>query len=340
MSRKANPATIGAFVIAALALLVAGLLLFASGSLFSDSSRHAVFFEGSVRGLTVGSPVLFKGVRVGQVTEITLEVNGTSLDIDAPAIIEIEDDQFKTVGEIDDRWERGGEEAVINALIERGLRAQLQTQSFVTGQLAVQLDFLSDPSSKPVYRMPEDSSYASMHEIPAVASDMEEVARRAQQFILELQNVPVGEIAKQVQDTLASIEGLADSAELTGAIAAARSLMESPAIPAAFANVSRAADQADSAMQALSELAGRTDASLPPVLEEANAALAGLRQVLLEAEGTLSAARATLARDSDVRVRVNLLMDELTRTSRSLRALTEMIQRQPESLLRGRREEP
>ncbi len=337
MSRKANPATIGLFVVVALGLLVAGILLFSTGSLFSDSSRHAVFFQGSVRGLTVGSPVLFKGVRVGQVTEITLEVNGTSLDINAPVIIEIEDDQFKTVGEIDERWEQAGEDDVINALIERGLRAQLQMQSFVTGQLAVQLDFL--PGTDARYRMPKYSHYADMHEIPAVVSDMEEVARRAQKFVEELQNVPVAEIGQQVQDTLGAIERLAASAELAGAIAAARSLMESPEIPAAIANVSRAADRADSAMHAVTELAGSAGNSLPPVLEEANAALAGLREVLVEAQTTLSATRATLGRDSDFRVRINLLMDEMTRTSQSLRALTEMIQQQPESLLRGRRED-
>jgi paraquat-inducible protein B len=335
MSRKANPATIGGFVLVAVALLVAGVLLFSRGSLFADTSRHVVFFDGSVRGLSIGSPVLFQGVRVGQVVNISLEIDGTSLDIDLPVVIEMEDTRFGVIGTIDRRWHDATAEDVIDALVEKGLRAQLQIQSLVTGQLGIQLDFL--PDRPKVYRMPETSQFRDLHEIPAVPSDMERVARRAQEFIEELQDFPVAELGRQIMDTLAAVEGLAESTQLTGAIDAARSLMESPQIPEMLASIDRAARQADLAMSHVGRLA---DGPAQDVLAEATGALGELRGALTEVQGAMASTRQALDRDSDVRIRINLLMEELTRTARSVRQLTEMLQERPESMIRGKRESP
>jgi paraquat-inducible protein B len=335
MSRKANPVTIGVFVIAALALLAAGLLLFSRGSLFADTSRHVVFFDGSVKGLSTGSPVLFQGVRVGQVVDISLEIDGTSLDIDLPVVIEMEDTRFAVIGTIDQRWEGATVEDVIDALVEKGLRAQLQIQSLVTGQLGVLLDFL--PKNPAVYRMPATSNLRHMHEIPAVPSDMERVARRAQEFVEELQDFPVAELGQQLMDTLAAVEGLAGSTQLSGAIDAARSLMESPEIPEMLASINRAAGRADEAMVRVGRLA---DGPAEDVLAEATGALNELRGALTEVQAAVASTREALDRDSDVRIRINLLMEELTRTARSVRQLTEMLQQRPESIIRGKRESP
>ena len=335
MSRKANPVTIGVFVIAAAALLAAGVLLFSRGSLFADSSRHVVFFDGSVRGLTIGSPVLFQGVRVGQVVDISLEIDGTSLQIDLPVVIEMEETRFQVIGPIDRRWDDATADDVIDALVEKGLRAQLQFQSLVTGQLGVQLDFL--PDNPAVFRMPRTSHHSGLHEIPAVPSDLERAARRARAFVEELQNFPVAELGKQIMDTLAAVEGLAESPQLTGALDAARSLMESPEIPEMLASINRAARQADVAMSRVGRLA---DGPAEDLLAEATGALNELRGALTEVQGAVASTRQALDRDSDVRIRVNMLMEELTRTARSVRQLTEMLQQRPESMIRGKRESP
>ncbi len=335
MSRKANPVTIGVFVLVATALLAAGLLLFSRGGLFTDTSRYAVFFEGSVRGLNIGSPVLFQGVRVGQVVDVALEVNGTSLEIDLPVVIEIEDTRFRVVGQRDRRWDEASADTVIQALIDRGLRASLQLQSFVTGQLAVQMDFL--PDRPVVYRMPEESGVRDLLEIPAVPSDMEQVARRASEFVSELQEFPIAELGQQVMDTLASVEDLVESAHLTGTLEAAHALMESPEIPDMLASINRAAQRADAAMLGLGRIA---EGPAEDVLVDASEALTELRGALVEVQAAVSSTRQALERDSDVRIRVNLLMEELTRTARSVRMLTEMLQQRPESMIRGKRESP
>ena len=74
MGRKANPVLIGAFVVGAIALGVVGIVVFGSGRLFADTTPFVMYFTGSVDGLNVGSPVKFKGVEIGAVTSIQLDI--------------------------------------------------------------------------------------------------------------------------------------------------------------------------------------------------------------------------------------------------------------------------
>src|SRR5690348_13019885 len=70
MGSKINPTTIGAFVVGAVVLVVAGALLFGGGQFFQEKLPYVMFFDRSVTGLNVGAPVIFRGVQVGQVTEV------------------------------------------------------------------------------------------------------------------------------------------------------------------------------------------------------------------------------------------------------------------------------
>ena len=72
MSKKINPSAIGAFVIGATMLLVFGLMIFGRGNLFEQKEYYQIFFDKSVNGLSIGSPVVFRGIRIGQVTDIRL----------------------------------------------------------------------------------------------------------------------------------------------------------------------------------------------------------------------------------------------------------------------------
>ncbi|HEX9136276.1 MAG TPA: MCE family protein, partial [Nitrospirota bacterium] len=66
MSRQASKSLIGAFVLGAVALLIAGIVIFSSRTMFSKTNKNVLFFEGSVKGLKVGAPVVFRGVQIGQ----------------------------------------------------------------------------------------------------------------------------------------------------------------------------------------------------------------------------------------------------------------------------------
>src|SRR3954464_15242125 len=170
MSKPASKAKVGAFVLGALALAVAALVIFGSGKFFSKRPHYAVYFEGSVKGLQIGAPVLFRGVQIGEVTSISLRLNTQDISFILPVEIEVDPEKLEVVGARPDR-----EHALLAPLIDKGLRAQLQMSSLVTGQLAVYLDFFPEQAAK---RLAPEGSLPP--EIPAVRTDIQELAKRIQ----------------------------------------------------------------------------------------------------------------------------------------------------------------
>ena len=125
MSKPANKALIGGFVVGAIALIVAGILIFGSGRFLGKTYKFVMYFDGSVKGLNVGSSVVFRGVKIGTVTDILLRYDPADMSIKIPVIIEIEPDRVDVIG--GPPRERDVERT-LGELIERGLKARLQMQ--------------------------------------------------------------------------------------------------------------------------------------------------------------------------------------------------------------------
>ncbi|MEE4161217.1 MAG: MlaD family protein, partial [Woeseiaceae bacterium] len=134
-SAQANPYRVGLFVIGAVALVIAGLVGFGSGDYFKDRRTFVAYFSGSVAGLQVGAPVTFRGVPIGQVTRIVARYDLDTLEAEVPVFFEIAEGSIDT----GDRLDRSDIPGEVQRLVDNGLRAQLVPQSFVTGQLYVQL---------------------------------------------------------------------------------------------------------------------------------------------------------------------------------------------------------
>lgn len=190
MSKKASSTIIGAFVLGAVVLVIAGVVIFGSGTLFSKTQKNVLFFQGSVRGLTVGAPVLFRGVKVGQVTSMQVKFYEREVNILIPVFIEVDTRSVILVN--------GEPPKDLQPLIKKGLRAQLQLQSFVTGQLVVDLDFYPD---KPARFIGTERRY---EEIPTIPAPIEELTKT-------ISELPVKEVLVQLNSTLASIERLTNS---------------------------------------------------------------------------------------------------------------------------------
>ena len=149
MSKQANKTVIGIFVVGAIALVVIAIVLLGSGKFFKQTLRAVCYFEGSVGGLNIGAPVVFRGVKIGSVTDVLLRADSTKLTFTIPVYIEIEPDKFTVVGA---RPKQLGQN--LKTFIDRGLRATLEMQSIVTGQMQVGLDFYPDkPAKFAAYRM-------------------------------------------------------------------------------------------------------------------------------------------------------------------------------------------
>ncbi len=156
MAKKANPKLIGGFVVGAIALVLVGAIAFGGGKFLAAKRQAVLFFsEYSLAGLDVGSPVTFRGVKIGSVTGVVIRYDVEQQTIQVPVYIEVELDRIRVVrGKSDTKS--------FPTLIERGLRAQLVIQSLVTGQASIDLNFHPNTPIKLV------GSEPGMIEVPTI----------------------------------------------------------------------------------------------------------------------------------------------------------------------------
>jgi paraquat-inducible protein B len=202
MSKQANKTVIGIFVVGAIALVVIAVLILGSGKFFKQTFKAVCYFEGSVGGLNIGAPVVFRGVKIGSVTDVQLRFDSSKLIFVIPVYIELEPDK---VGVIGARPRQLGEN--LKAFIDRGLRATLEMQSFVTGQMQVGLDFYPDKPAK----FAENKVDTKTPEVPTIPTPMQELAKK-------IQNLPIDQIFEKLSSTLSAIDKVVSSPEIPEAI--------------------------------------------------------------------------------------------------------------------------
>jgi paraquat-inducible protein B len=224
MGSKVSPTVIGAFVVGAIICMVAGVLLFGGGKFFTEKQPYVLFFDSSVEGLNVGAPVIFRGVQVGQVTEISAIADPETFDVRIKVMVEVVQGVIK-VGEEGERFKDHREG--VQRLIQRGARASLRMQSFVTGLLYVAVDFYP---GTPIKLLGLDPAYP---ELPTVPSDLEQLKATLQQAMGELKNLPL--------ETLFS--------ELLGLLKRANSLLETPEIKQTLVSLHDVVDAAERLLQ-------------------------------------------------------------------------------------------
>ena len=205
MSKPANKTMIGVFVVGAVVLAVTAIVLFGSGRFFKKTEPWLTFFGGSVRGLAVGSPVVFRGVQVGQVTDIIVGFDATKLDILIPVLFEVDPEKFRNIGP----QVTTSDVDMHKALIERGLRTQLQMQSLVTGQLLINLDFYPDTSAKLIGmdRFEVKMKAEDRWEIPSVPTPLQELEKA-------LGELNIKEITEDIRKAMDGIAKLASSPDV------------------------------------------------------------------------------------------------------------------------------
>jgi paraquat-inducible protein B len=136
LANRINPSLIGAFVLGAFLLLIAGLVMLGGGDWFVEKRRFVVYFDNAIKGLTVGAPVTFKGVPVGHVTSLKVHYNQETGTTEIPVLIDIEPGKMVSLDQ-----EEGATAKLVQQMISQGLRAQINPESLITNQQVVQLDF-------------------------------------------------------------------------------------------------------------------------------------------------------------------------------------------------------
>lgn len=327
MSKQASKSLIGAFVLGAIFLFVAGIVIFGSGKFFTKVKKNVLFFEGSVKGLQIGSPVVFRGVQIGHVTDIILEVNSRDLTAFIPVYIEVYQQRIVPIGE-DHRYDQ----RFLQALIEKGLRAQLQLQSFVTGQLMVNLDFYPNA---PIRLVGLEKRYP---EIPTIPSSLEQLTKR-------LEELPLKEIADRLNEAVAGINRLVNSPALQASIGSLNQLLKNSEalvknlnteIGPLASDIRGTADaartafaQAEKTLRFDEGAPGQIASSLKETLSTANA-------TLKETQTAVENLNGIVAQNANLGYEIGRTLEQVTELSRSLRVLADYLERHPEALLRGK----
>lgn len=304
MGSKANPTVIGAFVVGAVALIVVGVLLFGGGKFFQEKAPFVIFFDSSVQGLNVGAPVVFRGVQVGQVAKVEALYDPKKTTIHVKVIVELVPGSVR-VAEGVKRVKRGSPQEALELLVQQGLRASLQMQGFVTGLLLVSLDFYPDT---PIKRLGLDPTYP---ELPTVPTEVERLLDNVRQAVAELGKLPLEALLSEVLGMLKRVNTLLEVPELKQALMSLNDLVTA-------------------AQQLLKDI----DGQVAPLASSA-------KETLTTARGTLGQAQKSLSTLTDAATPALKQGEEHTlkaieEAARSIRILADSLQRNPESLLRGK----
>ena len=193
MKRKVNKTVIGIFVIGALVLLMISIVVFGSGELFKRTNKFVLYFDGSVKGLSIGAPVMFRGVSIGAVKDISLIYDSKAGTVMLPVIVEIQQDRIKGAASF-------GEVDADKKMIALGVRGKLEVQSFLTGQLMISFDFYPD---RPAILRGILKEYPELPTLPT-----------SEDIFETMQNLPIKEITKNLEATVQGINKLVNSSAI------------------------------------------------------------------------------------------------------------------------------
>lgn len=341
MSTRANPTVIGAFVVGAAVLLVAALLVWGGTGFLQKKVDYVLFFDSAVTGLQKGAPVMFRGVRVGEVTGVQIRW-GTPL---VAVYIALEPDLLKGVRPHDAR-------AQLATAVQNGLRAKLKAQSFVTGVLFIALD--AAPGTPIVLRGLDPST----PELPTVPTDVEVWMAKLEKVADAVANLPLEEIARattealnattrllkspEILRALKNTDGLvSDTRTLVGKIDALTGTLNAQVEPlaadtrTALAATQKALADIPRLVEDARRLIVKVDAHADPLLASLQRTSGAAETALEQARTTLNGVDGVMTQDSAMGYELVQMMRELRETARALRSLADYLERVPDAPVYG-----
>jgi paraquat-inducible protein B len=258
MSQRANPALIGVFVLCGAALAIGAVVVFGRGDLFKQKVPVVMFFDGNINGLAVGAKVKLRGVPVGSVVGIDLPIRTSEQGARIPVFAELSQGRTYTHQELLVQRDK------IENAIDRGLRARLDSESFVTGVLYVDLDLQPDQPAVLIGSGPD-----GFVEIPTLPPRIGEVIRK---LLASLDEIDL----KQLVDSITSAARGIDE------------LVRSPRIDQGF-------DSADRTLQRYRDLAQTLDTNVKSLAKEIESAMASARGAFEQTERTMKTGESALS---------------------------------------------
>ncbi|MEM8561343.1 MAG: MlaD family protein [Pseudomonadota bacterium] len=319
MSEQPRTVAIGAFVIGAI-LIGVTIVIFTLGSGFGQKREKAVMvFDGSVKGLVIGAPVTLRGVQIGQVTKLELMLDADAIELIMVVEAEISESNIRRLG--------NNPETVADELIARGLRAQLRTQSLLTGLLYVQLDF--HPDKPPVFVDLQTDHL----QIPTIPTELEMLTQKLEEIDLSKLAERVESIVTGLEHFLADEDFQAMPANLQSTLNSVTALTDELRV-----QVTLAGPKVDELLEEANETIAEANQELPALYGLVNKNLNAMDAAISSFQLVMSDVDGVLGPESSTTYQLNEALKELGLASRAMRELANTLNEQPESLLRGKRE--
>ena len=256
-------------------------------------------FTESVRGLPIGAPVDLRGVTVGEVSKINVELDTHRKKFSMPVEIQFYPERLRArYLKKAPQGKAVGSRELLSALVEHGFRAQLRSGNLLTGQLYVALDFF--PKALPA----KIDWSKSLPEFPTIAGSMEQFQTTLMQIVQKFEKMPLEELAVDARQTIQNLDITLKSAD---------------------------------------KLLKNVDAAIVPearsMLVDVRKSLEDLRKTLDEARKTMGEAKQTLSSEAPLQLDLRDTLREMGRAAQSLRLLGDYLERNPEALIRGKKED-
>lgn len=316
-------------------LLIVGMVMyFGTANFLNRSTYFLLFFDQSVNGLNVGSAVKFRGVPVGEVKRIMIRADGQREDSTAiPVIIEINRSRLENdLGVSSTAFAPEN----IKESIGRGLVAELSLESFITGQLFVEFGMKPDRSGDTTLHLEQENGIL---EIPTLNSSLDQITADIAQIISDVGALDLEELNQNINAVLVNAATMLEGIDSEGISESVTGAADQVAAFIASEEFKDSLVAVRGAFEEIRDTAGSFNLSDGPLAETIDTWTAQITETLDSLDNLTNDASALLQPDSNVRYEFETMIRELGRAARSIRLLSEYLERNPNALLTGRSEE-
>ncbi|MDA3918668.1 MAG: MlaD family protein [Deltaproteobacteria bacterium] len=276
---------------------------------FAIKDYYLLKFHNSVRGLSIGAPVEFRGFPFGQVVDIGLEADWEKNETKIVVKIEVEPERLQQFIE-----KNVAPANALKKMVGKGLRAQLQTGNLITGSLFVAIDMFKTAS--PAHLVMHDD----IIELPTIPASLDEITSNVTALLANLSKIPVEDIGSALLDTINSFDETSKSFKTTGD--GINKIIYSDSLKKSIASLNQS-------MEHIQRLTSEFEQKLPPAIDS----------ISEQTTATLGQIEKLAASDSPIIFELKQALTQFTKTAQSIKKLTDYLERHPESLIQGKGKE-
>ena len=276
---------------------------------FAVKDYYLLKFDQSVRGLSIGAPVEFRGFPFGQVVDIGLEADWHKNETKIVVKIEVEPERLRQFFE-----ETDSPANALRRMIDNGLRAQLQSGNLITGALFVAIDFFE--TAEPAHLVMHDD----IIELPTIPSSMDEITSNVTALLANLSKVPIEDIGAALLDTINSFNETSKSFKTTGD--GINKIIYSDSLKESISSLNQS-------MEHIQRLTSKLEQKLPPALAS----------ITKQTNATLGQIEKLAASDSPILFELKQALTQFAKTAQSIKKLTDYLEKHPEALIQGKGKE-